>query len=277
MALSVVNLYSKVLPKTNCRDCGFPTCLAFASMVVSEKHPLKNCPHIPADVLARCEEELQAQYAEGKWLKRDLAEEALQWAKSRAASMDLNDCAGRIGGQLVDTDAGDAVQLDYFSTQILITPHRICRPDGSELSRLEQVFLFNHLAQGGRSQPSGQWKGFIEFPNTVSKAVNMRTQVEEPLAECFAKKTDELRRRALALGAEEAPDQGESADVALLFKPLPRVPVVLLFWDRVDGEDFPAQAKMMFDETAIEHLDIESIVFLSERLRQLLCEEGETE
>lgn len=37
MALSVVDLYKNVLPKTNCGDCGFPTCLAFASMVVSEK------------------------------------------------------------------------------------------------------------------------------------------------------------------------------------------------------------------------------------------------
>jgi len=29
----------------------------------------------------------------------------------------------------------------------------------------------------------------------------------------------------------------------------------------------------MFDETILEHLDIESIVFLSERIRQMLCEE----
>ena len=35
MALSVVDLYRDVLPKTNCGDCGFPTCLAFAGMVVT--------------------------------------------------------------------------------------------------------------------------------------------------------------------------------------------------------------------------------------------------
>jgi hypothetical protein len=33
--------------------------------------------------------------------------------------------------------------------------------------------------------------------------------------------------------------------------------------------------KLLFDETIIEHLDIESIIFLSERLRQLLCGEQE--
>ena len=51
MALSVVDLYAKILPRTNCRDCGFPTCIAFAGMVVSEKLPLKNCPHIDPDLL----------------------------------------------------------------------------------------------------------------------------------------------------------------------------------------------------------------------------------
>ena len=46
MPLSVVDLYKTVLPKTNCGDCGFPTCLAFASMVVSEGRPLSDCPHV---------------------------------------------------------------------------------------------------------------------------------------------------------------------------------------------------------------------------------------
>jgi len=72
MALSVVDLYRDILPKTNCKDCGYPTCLAFASMVVSEKLPLENCPYLDPETLARCTKELEAQYAEGKWLKRYL-------------------------------------------------------------------------------------------------------------------------------------------------------------------------------------------------------------
>ena len=79
MALSVVDLYSKILPRTNCRDCGFPTCIAFAGMVVSEKHPLKNCPHIPAHTLKSAQKELEEQYKQGKWLKKDMAAEALEW------------------------------------------------------------------------------------------------------------------------------------------------------------------------------------------------------
>ena len=62
-----------------------------------------------------------------------------------------------------------------------------------------------------------------------------------------------------------------SADLAMLIRPLPRVPIMLMFWDEDQEDGFEAQAKLLFDETVTEHLDIESIVFLSERLRQLLC------
>ena len=116
MAMSVVDVYRDVLAKTNCRDCGFPTCLAFAAKVVSEKYPLANCPHIAADVLARCEIELAEQYSQGKWLKRDMAEDALQWAKSRAASLAVEDLPARIGGELIRTGRGLIAAFDAVQT-----------------------------------------------------------------------------------------------------------------------------------------------------------------
>jgi acetyl-CoA decarbonylase/synthase complex subunit gamma len=34
------------LPKTNCGDCGFPTCLAFAMQLANKKISLDKCPHV---------------------------------------------------------------------------------------------------------------------------------------------------------------------------------------------------------------------------------------
>jgi len=45
MALSGLDIY-KLLPKTNCRDCGFPTCLAFALALAKKAVSLDKCPHI---------------------------------------------------------------------------------------------------------------------------------------------------------------------------------------------------------------------------------------
>jgi hypothetical protein len=45
---------------------------------------------------------------------------------------------------------------------------------------------------------------------------------------------------------------------------------MLLFWDGDRGSGFGAEVKLSFDETITEHLDIESIMFLSEHLAHLL-------
>jgi hypothetical protein len=272
MALSVVDLYRDVLPKTNCGDCGFPTCLAFAGMVVSDQYPLERCPHLSPEVVERCNRDLAEQYAAGKWTKRDLAEDALTWARERSASMALEDLPERIGGELIGGGEKPALKLPYFDTYILIQPDDIARADDLALSRWEKVFIYNHLSQGGRRFPTGKWKGFEEFPNTVSKVKTMAKQVESPLADRFCGQLDALHSAAVQLGGKEATGQGNSADAAFLFQPLPQIPVTLLFWDEDPVDGFGATAKLLFDETVTEHLDIESIVFLSERLRQMLSD-----
>ena len=44
MALTGIEIY-KLLPKTNCKDCGQPTCLAFAMQLAMKKASLDQCPH----------------------------------------------------------------------------------------------------------------------------------------------------------------------------------------------------------------------------------------
>ncbi len=45
MALTGLEIY-KQLPKTNCKDCGFPTCLAFAMKMAAGQVSLDKCPHV---------------------------------------------------------------------------------------------------------------------------------------------------------------------------------------------------------------------------------------
>lgn len=44
MALSGLDIF-KLLPKTNCGDCGVPTCMAFAMKLAQKKAELSDCPH----------------------------------------------------------------------------------------------------------------------------------------------------------------------------------------------------------------------------------------
>jgi hypothetical protein len=246
--------------------------MAFAGMVVSEKHPLTSCPHITPNLIEKCQKELNEQYAKAKWTKRDMARDALEWAKERSTSMKIEDLPDRIGGKLIKKDHDNALELPYFKDSIIITKKNILKKDGSELTRWEQVFIYNHIAQGGSTIPTGKWKSLAEFPNTISKIKSMVEHVETPLKRRFKGKLDELLSVSKFLGATDMTAEMSSADSALLFKILPQVPVMLMFWNEDSDEGFEAQAKLLFDETVCEHLDIESIMFLSERLCQLLCE-----
>ena len=48
MALSGIQIY-KMLPQTNCKECGFPTCLAFAMKLAAKQVELALCPYVSED------------------------------------------------------------------------------------------------------------------------------------------------------------------------------------------------------------------------------------
>jgi len=45
MALTGLEIF-KLLPKTNCKKCGMPTCLAFAMQLAQKRAKLEDCPHV---------------------------------------------------------------------------------------------------------------------------------------------------------------------------------------------------------------------------------------
>ena len=58
MAMTGLDIY-KLLPKTNCKDCGFATCLAFAMALAQKKVSLDKCPHVTAQAKSSLESAAQ--------------------------------------------------------------------------------------------------------------------------------------------------------------------------------------------------------------------------
>src|SRR5512137_2243128 len=80
MALTGIQIL-KLLPKTNCGECKFPTCLAFAMALAAGKTELDLCPHIS-----------------------DTGRSELSDASAppiRQVSIGVDDYAGKIGGETV--------------------------------------------------------------------------------------------------------------------------------------------------------------------------------
>ncbi len=55
MALTGIEIF-KLLPKTNCGECGVPTCLAFAMALAAGKAELSKCPHVSEEAKAKLSE-----------------------------------------------------------------------------------------------------------------------------------------------------------------------------------------------------------------------------
>jgi acetyl-CoA decarbonylase/synthase complex subunit gamma len=54
MALSGLEIY-KLLPQTNCKECGFPTCLAFAMKLAAKQASLSDCPYVSDEAKEKLE------------------------------------------------------------------------------------------------------------------------------------------------------------------------------------------------------------------------------
>jgi acetyl-CoA decarbonylase/synthase complex subunit gamma len=55
MALTGIQIY-KLLPQTNCKECGFPTCLAFAMKLAAKQVELTECPYVSEEATEKLSE-----------------------------------------------------------------------------------------------------------------------------------------------------------------------------------------------------------------------------
>jgi len=66
MALTGLQIY-KYLPRTNCKKCGFATCLAFAMALAQKKISLDKCPDLPEEAKKALDEASQPPMATLRW------------------------------------------------------------------------------------------------------------------------------------------------------------------------------------------------------------------
>jgi hypothetical protein len=134
----------------------------------------------------------------------------------------------------------------------------------------DQVLLYNYAYSGGGRRPSGEWIGMESMPNAISKVRTLATYCEEPIAGCFKGRSGaEVLATADRAGGQPFAD--ESASLALQFQVLPLIPQRILFWAEEPEDGFEAKVKILYDRHALDFLDIESLLFSSERLAERLA------
>lgn len=254
----------KRTPRTNCGCCGHPTCLAFGAAVVKTGYALSRCPFIdltgldldPTPVAAAPNQEA-----------RDLA--FIATLKERVAPFDLQALAPQLGASW-EPGHPDTLSFRYLGHTVTLSKNTLLLDGQEPDDPRDQILIYNYLYGRGTQRPSGEWIGMESLPNSISKIKTLATYCEAPLARLFSEQPrSTLRPALLALDAVAA--DNPSADLAVVVPVLPMVPQCLLFWGAAPEERFEARVKILFDRHVLSYLDLESLVFSSERLAERLA------
>ncbi|MGB5685536.1 MAG: DUF3786 domain-containing protein [Candidatus Electrothrix sp.] len=287
--------FLKYIPATNCGECGYAACLAFAVAVTKGGVAPDLCPYVQKDMLPA---ELSAGAVQGEnglnrgergQDKQDMA--LVVHLKSKVQALDFCQLSHRLGADW-SAENPDQLRFRYLGRLILLGRDEVVM-DGQQLvDPRDQILLYNYVAFGGHAGserggktggirgekveerlPNGTWVGMESLPNSIAKIRTLATYCEVRLSERFAGRRQELAPLCKTIGGEKGNDeQGQSADFAVILPVLPHVPLYLLFWDQDVEDGFEARVKILFDQHVMDFLDLESLVFAAERMADRLLE-----
>ena len=249
-------------PKTNCGECGHASCLAYAAAVVKTGADPTLCPYINLDGMSlpdqtSCDPENLAR-------ARDLA--LVQHPKNKIAPLSFSEIAVPLGLEVIDQRA---LRFSYLGQETILTKEGMTIAGRQPEDPRDQILIYNYIYSRGGRLPDGTWIGMESLPNSISKIKTLAVYCEERLAEHFDRADQKIVvGTCREIGGEAVTD--ETANYAMEIPVLPRVPQKILYWASEPEDGFGARVKVLFDQNVLDFLDLESLVFSSERLADRL-------
>jgi hypothetical protein len=248
----------KLLEKTNCRKCNKPTCLAFAAAVFQGRASLSECPFIDENTLNR--------YGD----KNDKAESGIEQdylkmmgqLKENISQMDLESRAALLGGKfsngrLTLKIMGKDFRVDTngeISTDLHVN-HWIAPP------------VLNYILFGKGLALTGTWVPFRELETAQDWSRFFEHQCVGLLKK-IADANPSFFENIVELFNGKPVENHYDADISLVIKPLPLLPILICYNEPEDGLE--SDLNLFFDTTADKNLPIENIYTLITGLAKML-------
>ncbi|MBI5586478.1 MAG: DUF3786 domain-containing protein [Deltaproteobacteria bacterium] len=239
----------KRLPGTNCRECRQASCLAFSVAVFQGKKTLVDCPYQEADDSTDPRKDAGA----GSSLERDM-QLALENLRRQIRETDLAQAAQRCGALYHQGE----MTLPCLGKPFRIDAAGIIRAD-CHVNRWVSFPLLNYILDCTGQEPRGDWLPLRDLKGGADWWRLFGQRCEKPLKKVIDEYTELLELLVEIFAGEPAPDLFNS-DIAIVLRPLPRLPILLCYWKSEDGMD--SSLHLFFDSTAEENLKIESIYSL---------------
>lgn len=238
----------KLLPKTNCKDCNMPTCLAFAVEVVRGKKTLADCPHLAPEVV----EQYQGRPAKTDQIEEEL-QQKLEQLRSEVSQVDFEAVAPKLGARLTK----DGLAIPTLGTDFMVDF------SGLVTSRCHvipwvHIPLLQYIITCQGVEPTGEWLPMRDLRGGMEWGQFFEHRTEVPLKKVIDGYLDLFKIMFDVFGAQQA--EAFDSDIAVVLHPLPKVPMLICYWQAEDGMD--SDLHMFWDATAPDNLMVDALYFL---------------
>ena len=174
-----------------------------------------------------------------------------------------------LGGSLADGLA----QVPLFGRSVFVKEDGIYVND-ARLDTVGSILVTRYLLTAGDEPLRNAWVPYRDFRDGARFASYIKANIEDRLAKTFTGKKELLQERIQAIGGVMYRSESRP-DVAAALYPFPKVPLLLIFWDKDD--EFDASLQFLFDRSAESYLDLEALaVVLEYTCQKLIGEPGDT-
>jgi hypothetical protein len=248
----------QVLDRSNCRQCGEKTCLAFAGAVFQGQRKPADCPKL--------DEEAQERFSGGSENQNSVEQNRdkyLEELKKEIGSHDLAAAAARVGARF----SGRKLTLKVLGKDFSVDTAGNLYADIHINPWVVAPFL-SYILYGEGLSVSGNWVPFRELKDGKERHPLFQKRCEEPIKRVADTYTNLFEDLVHIFSGKQVEAQFES-DISVVLHPLPKVPIMICYWMPEDGLE--SSLNIFFDETADENLDIGSVFTLGAGLAQMFA------
>jgi hypothetical protein len=247
-----------LLEKNNCRKCNKPTCLAFAAAVFQGQMSLSECPFVDKKVVLaygdkndKIETGAEQDY-----------QEALRQLKEKIRKGNLQERAGILGEEF----SNGKLTLKIMGKDFSIDTHG----DVSTLLHVNRwltIPVFNYVLYGKGLPLTHTWVPFRELETSKDWARFFEHQCVNLLKK-IADSNPSFFGDIIELFNAKPVENHYDADISLIIKPLPLLPILICYNNAEDGLE--SDLNLFFDTTADMNLPVDSIYTLITGLARML-------
>jgi hypothetical protein len=245
----------KVLDKSNCKECGSPTCLAFAALVVQGKKRLSDCPHLSKEAI----EALGGDAVVKQEKAEDRPEERLDGFKKEVADIDFDEAAQRIGGAV----NGERLEISCLG-KIFELDRQGNLYSGCHVNPWVHGPLLSYTISSAGRELTGEWVPFGDLEQAKDWARFFSHRCEQGMKQIVDEDPD-FFFDALSIFSPQPVGQKtgkpfSTADHVIVVYPMPKVPLMIAYW--CTDEEFESKLTLFFDRSAEVNLGAEWIYVL---------------